>query len=510
MARRIALIVGVSHYTGLAPLPNSLRDAAMLVSVLQHVAGFDDVQLLQDPDERRLGEAVELLFNDRAPEDLLLFYFSGHGVKDDRGLLFFAVPETRRHANGELVRSSAVSSRHVHDVMNNSRSRRQVVILDCCFSGAFADGTHAKDGGRVDLRESMGGEGRAVLASSSSTQYSFDTQDGGLSLYTQFLVHGIATGEADLNHDGLITADELHEYARTKVQATRPAMSPQILPAKEGYSIVISKARRVDPVLAYAAKVRELADPSGALPVTAVEVLRHQRRQLGLSGDQARLLEENELAPIRKRAVNRATLRRSVFAARRKKRIEVDRPLLNELRIALNLTESDLRSMLEEPITLQRQKVRGWMFWPERMAILSAFMVGFAIVVTLARPTWDAWRADTKTTPQLQPHVVAAPTEPKPPAAEAKPRRERPWWCICYVRNNDVAVTACRESAANCESLRRVIHGGSDEIRARSATTSCESVHAEHPGDVLVASTWRPSQKAGSWVSEGACLLPAR
>ncbi|WAS99093.1 caspase family protein [Nannocystis punicea] len=508
MARRVALVVGVSnYYTGLAPLPSSLRDAEMIAAVLRDVAGFDDVQRLQNPDHLRLAEAVELLFTDRDPNDLVLFYFSGHGIKDDRGHLFFAVPETRRHANGELVRASAVNSRHVHDAMSNCRSRRQVVILDCCFSGAFADGTHAKDAGRVDLREFLGGEGRAVLASSSATQYSFDAQDSGLSTYTQFLVHGITTGEADLNHDGLVTADELHEYARSKVQAIRPAMSPQILPSKEGYSIVISKAQRVDPVLAYAAKVRELADPSGAIPVVAAQVLNLHRQQLGLSDEQASRLADAELGPLRERAANRALLRRAVFEARRKKRVGAERPLLNELRVALNLSEGDLRSLLDEPITLQRQKVRGWRFWPERMAAVSAVLVAVLVLLTLARPAWQAWREDAADASQLQPNAVRPRESPVRSVTTTSAPRDRPWWCICYLRTDRQPLTACRETPADCESLRRVIDGGTGDILAGSATTGCEAVHAQHPRDVLVGGAWRPSQKAGAWISDGACLL---
>lgn len=366
MSRRIALVVGVSEYVSMPALPASSRDAEVMAHVLRNTAGFDDVRLLLNPDHGRLNEAIELLFSGRERDDLVLLFFSGHGVKDERGFLHLAAPGTRKHANGELVRATAVACRAVHDAMQSSRSRRQVVVLDCCFSAAFAEGMLAKDGGELDLRAQLGGEGRAVLASSSSTQYSFDTSESGLSLYTEYLVHGIVSGEADLNHDGLVTVDELHEYAKARVQAKSPAMSPQILPIREGYSIVIASAQKVDPRRAYAAKVREVADADGQISRVAGQVLALRRAQLGLGDGEARAIEEGELGSRRARAGNRMMLRKAVHDARRRGRVGAERGLLNELRVAVDLTEADLHELTQEPMAVQRRMVLGWMYWPER------------------------------------------------------------------------------------------------------------------------------------------------
>lgn len=118
--------------------------------------------------------------------------------------------------------------------MSNCRSKRQVVILDCCFSGAFAEGLLAKDDGGVDVKNQLGGEGRAVLTSSTSTQYSFEQQGSDLSIYTHYLIEGISTGVADQDKDGMVSVDELHEYATAKVQEAAPAMKPEIYAVKEG------------------------------------------------------------------------------------------------------------------------------------------------------------------------------------------------------------------------------------------------------------------------------------
>ena len=180
--------------------------------------------------------------------------------------------------------------------MSNSRSRRQVVILDCCFSGAFAEGWSAKDDGSVDVKAQLGGEGRAVLTSSTSTQYSFEQEGSDLSTYTRYLVEGIETGAADLNSDGMISIDELHEYAKSKVQEAAPAMKPEIYAVKEGFRINLAQATTEDPKLRYRKEVEHVAN-RGKISVVGRITLDSLREVLGLSLDDATAIEKDVLNP---------------------------------------------------------------------------------------------------------------------------------------------------------------------------------------------------------------------
>jgi len=398
----------------------------MMAHVLRSTAGFDDVRLLIDPSQPQLAEAIELLFAGRERDDLALLYFSGHGMKDERGRLYLGVSQTKKHPSGELVRSSAVSCRHVHDAMTVSRSQRQVVILDCCFSAAFAEGMSAKDAGHVDLRGELGGQGRAVLTSSSSTQFSFDSSDTGMSMYTQFLVHGIASGEADLNHDGVITVDELHEYAKSRVCASQPTMSPQILPLREGYSIVVSSAKKTDPARAYAAKVREVADPSGVISKVAARVLALHRQQLGIDASNAREIEEVELGSRRTRTSGVDLLRDAVFDARSRGRVGAERGLLNELRIVSNLSEADLEQLLAEPIKIQRRKVQGWRYWPQRAFRYCVFAVVIGVAMVVAMKVAAVLEGCGASSPSKPQGVTPRPRDPSPPSARPPSREPDP------------------------------------------------------------------------------------
>ncbi|ARV60226.1 ABC transporter substrate-binding protein [Nostocales cyanobacterium HT-58-2] len=298
---KFALLIGVSEYKpGLTPLPAATKDVEAVQQVLQHpdIGGFDEVKLLPNPERQTMEEAIETIFKGRQRDDLVLLFFSGHGIKDETGKLYFATRNTRKDVKGELIKATAVAASFVHEVMSNSRSKREVVILDCCFSGAFAEGLSARDNGSVDIRSQLGGEGRAVLTSSTSTQLSFEQRGADLSIYTRFLVEGIETGAADTNDNGVITVDELHEYAKKKVQEVAPTMKPEIYPIKEGYTILLAKAPVGDPKLRYRKEVERFSR-RGEISPTGRRTLERLKSHLKLSFEEASAIENEVLQPYR-------------------------------------------------------------------------------------------------------------------------------------------------------------------------------------------------------------------
>jgi uncharacterized caspase-like protein len=322
MAKKLALLVGVSEYDEqtFKPLPAATNDVIAVKQVLIHpgMGGFAeaDVAVLTNASRQEIEEAIYTLFAKRQKGDLLLFYFSGHGVKDEKGKLYLATRNTRKD-QGALFKPSAVAATILHDSMNESKSERQIIILDCCFSGAIAQGLTVKDDGTVDIQAQLGGKGRAILTSSNSVQYSFEQEDSDLSIYTRYLVEGIEKGTADQDEDGWISVDELHNYASSKVQQASPAMTPQFYPVQEGYRIKLAKAPVNDPKLKYRKEVKQRAN-HGNFTVPARRLLNSLQTQLGLSPAEATAIEDEVLEPYRefqrKLREYEETLRESIAA----------------------------------------------------------------------------------------------------------------------------------------------------------------------------------------------------
>ncbi|MDJ0705669.1 MAG: substrate-binding domain-containing protein [Leptolyngbyaceae cyanobacterium MO_188.B28] len=298
---KTALLIGVSEYKpGLNPLPEALKDIEAMQRVLQNqdMGGFDEVKTLANPDPLEMQEAIEMLFSDRTKDDLALLFFSGHGIKDNAGRLYFATQITRKNRKGELVKATAVPANFVHDIMGNSRCRRGIVILDCCFSGAFAVGMTAKDDGSVDVQRQLGGEGRVVLTASTSSQYSFEEQGSDLSVYTRYLVEGIETGAADLDGDGVVSIEEWHDYASARVRAVQPSMKPGIYAVREGFKIRVAKIPPEEPKQKYRKEVK-LFVSRGEISLVGRRTLDVLRMQMGLSEVEATAIEKEVLEPFR-------------------------------------------------------------------------------------------------------------------------------------------------------------------------------------------------------------------
>ncbi|MTJ51732.1 Clp protease [Anabaena sp. UHCC 0253] len=305
---RIALLIGVSEYEpGLNQLAGAVKDMEAMQRVLQHpeMGGFaeSEIVVMPNPQRQDMENAIEKLFDNRQKDDLLLLYFSGHGITDDSGKLYLTNSQTCKYDNGNLIKTSATPASLIHEFMENSRSQRQVIILDACFSGAFAEGMKAKDDSSVEINQQLGGKGRAVLTSSSSIEYSFEQAGEELSVYTRYIVNGIETGAADTDNDGLISVDELHEFARKKVQESAPAMNPKIYAVEEGFKIKVAKAPVGNPKLKYRKEVEKyLRD--GKISPTGNRILKRYQNELGLSDDEVKEIQNEVLEPIRRYQAN--------------------------------------------------------------------------------------------------------------------------------------------------------------------------------------------------------------
>ncbi|GIG69795.1 caspase, EACC1-associated type [Phytomonospora endophytica] len=236
MAKR-ALVIANSVYDdeNFAPLPGARADAAGLAGVLGDpaIGGFE-VTSLVDVGQREAMRALETFFSRADRDDLLLLHLSLHGWKDLRNRLFFVMKDTER----DLPTATAIAAETISDWITHCRSRRIVLTLDCCYSGAFPLGTLRRSEAvpRVDVAEPLGGKGRAVITASTSLQYAHEsganvrssrpgTQP---SVFTSAIVDGLRDGSADIDGDGYVSVGDLYDYVHERVRRRVAGQTPTL------------------------------------------------------------------------------------------------------------------------------------------------------------------------------------------------------------------------------------------------------------------------------------------
>ena len=299
---KFALLIGVGSSEGLDPLPCTQKNIEALQQVLQHPerGGFT-VTLLSNPDVQTMQIQIGKLFDSRKKkDDVVLLYFAGHGIKDEKELhLATSITSTEQ---GELSQGTAVPASYIRKVMGLCISQRQVVILDCCFSGAFGDGLVSMADDSVDVKAQLGGEGRVVLTSSASNEYSFAQETEDLSIYTRYLVEGLETGAAARNGKSEISVEDVHEYTSEKVREAKPRMNPAMYTAKNAHTIILAQAPVNDPKLAASLEYRQeveycVRQSKGKISPLGRRLLNSSRQKLGLTSEEAEAIEQAVLKP---------------------------------------------------------------------------------------------------------------------------------------------------------------------------------------------------------------------
>jgi ribosomal protein L7/L12 len=210
-----ALLIGNSTFPddphNLFELKGPVNDLPLLRAALTdpEVGLFDDanVRLLPERSKREITTAIEDFFNSATPADTVLLYYTGHGMTNEFDNLFLCARDTR---TDRLV-STGISDAEVDAMMRSSGARRFVVILDCCYSGAF------KSGGLMPAK--LKGSGRFLLTSSRGSEPSSDAErQHETSAFTRHLVDGLRAA-VDHNGDGYVSVNEIYDHVHDKLHA---------------------------------------------------------------------------------------------------------------------------------------------------------------------------------------------------------------------------------------------------------------------------------------------------
>jgi hypothetical protein len=201
--RVIALLVGVSDYgERINPLPNTDADARELYNSLRGAGLLHPAsQLLvnEQATTKNVAQAFERAAAAAGPDDLFLFFFSGHGAQVDTAV---GAAELDGRAETIELYDAALTDAQLTPLFRGVRGRMSMLVLDSCFSGGFRS--------LIDRPGVMG------LFSSEEDLTSLVADRFKAGGFLSYFLRGGLSGGADEDGDRIVTAGELATYVRRR------------------------------------------------------------------------------------------------------------------------------------------------------------------------------------------------------------------------------------------------------------------------------------------------------
>ena len=276
-----AVIVGISQYenAGIDPLDYAHRDAEVFADYLKSkpggaVPGQNIVLLTNEKaTEAAIYDALYWLVETCQKDDLVYFYFSGHGdlenvtVSKDGFLLPYNSPRTNYMYN-------AVRIEDLNKIANTLSARNNgkvILITDACHSGKLA-GNDSRGNflAAEQLRKVKANEIRITSCDIDQLSNEDEGWGDGRGVFSYYFVMGL-NGAAERNRDGFITKNEMRLYldsafAKDPLLAKKVNKQKAVLRGDDNFRLAA-----VDTSLAFAVQMvaasRDSEDDAAMAPV---------------------------------------------------------------------------------------------------------------------------------------------------------------------------------------------------------------------------------------------------
>lgn len=231
---RWALVVGVNGYRQIESLDFAVGDARAVRQALVEHYGFDPrniVYLADDSDHPELVDgaptrdnillAIDAIFGQPGilePDDLFVFFFSGHGLSrfTALGADGYLLPIEAR-GDEQTIFLSAVPMRDLRKyAVENLPAERALFLIDACYSGL--SGVTPQDA-RYPLVAGERAPAKFVITAGSRDEPVYEVDALGHGLFAYAVLEALRARAADEDGDGALSSRELHRWTIARIAA---------------------------------------------------------------------------------------------------------------------------------------------------------------------------------------------------------------------------------------------------------------------------------------------------
>ena len=218
-----ALIIGIDKYQNVQNLNYAVKDAESIQEILVNTFDFpkDNVRLLtnEDATKQNILQAFSAITTKAENKDRVLIYFAGHGDTydlPDGGEMGYLLPVD---GNNDDLFLSSIAMDDLKRISLMSKAKHLLYLVDACYGGLLTIGSRGLDSKTTSnyIDKITKNKSRQIITAGGRGEQVIEKSEWGHSAFTLNLNRGLKDGNADMDADGYITANELGLFLKKKV-----------------------------------------------------------------------------------------------------------------------------------------------------------------------------------------------------------------------------------------------------------------------------------------------------
>lgn len=202
--KKLALLIGVDTFSdpGIPSLRGVTKDINKLGKLLKNRQRSEfNVESLLNPSFVQSRKAISKISQQAQANDVVFFYYSGHGVFDQQQSLYLLFGDSET----SFLDATCLESEFILSQFRKSACQNFILIIDCCHSGAFFNNNRGLP------------KGLFALTACDEQGLSYEDEKGGI--FTNIIINGLTSDYIDADRDGKITFSELFDYVIDEIKS---------------------------------------------------------------------------------------------------------------------------------------------------------------------------------------------------------------------------------------------------------------------------------------------------
>ncbi|MBL4891060.1 MAG: caspase family protein [Rhizobiaceae bacterium] len=230
--RRLALVVGNDAYENITTLKKAANDARGIGDTLTSL-GFN-VTTATNISRREMNQTLQNFNNSIRPDDIVLFFFAGHGVEIDgeNYLLPIDVPDAKGDQL-DFIKGETIRLNRVLEDLRARKAKLSLVILDACRNNPFTGSPGRSLGGKKGLARISAPQGTFVMYSADVGEAALDrlgdNDNNPNSIFTRTLIPLMKTPGIDLVDTAREARRQVRKLALSVSHSQTPAYYDAVL-----------------------------------------------------------------------------------------------------------------------------------------------------------------------------------------------------------------------------------------------------------------------------------------